>query len=72
MVDIGGRGIIGAAQQVYEEGLYLPITKIVDQGEMNQWLIDIIAANVREPMQVIGDIYSEIASNEVGGSGWSP
>ena len=58
---------MGAAQQVYEEGLYLPITKIVDKGEMNQWLIDIIVANVREPVQVIGDIYSEISSNEVGG-----
>ena len=34
---------------------------------MNQWLIDIIVANVREPVQVIGDIYSEISSNEVGG-----
>jgi N-methylhydantoinase B/oxoprolinase/acetone carboxylase alpha subunit len=67
VVDIGGRGIVGAAQQVYEEGLYLPITKIVDRGEVNEWLIDIIKANVREPIQVIGDIYSEIASNEVGG-----
>ena len=67
VVDIGGRGIIGAAKQVYEEGIYIPITKIVDRGEMNQWLIDIIKANVREPIQVIGDIYSEIASNEVGG-----
>ena len=67
VVDIGGRGIMGAAQQVYEEGLYIPITKIVDSGEMNQWLIDIITANVREPVQVIGDIYSEIASNDVGG-----
>ncbi|MFI5002699.1 MAG: hydantoinase B/oxoprolinase family protein [Reyranellales bacterium] len=67
VVDIGGRGIVGAAQQVYEEGLYVPITKIVDRGEINEWLIDIIKANVREPVQVIGDIYSEIASNEVGG-----
>jgi N-methylhydantoinase B len=67
VVDIGGRGIIGEAKQVYEEGIYLPITKIVDRGEMNEWLIDIIRANVREPVEVIGDIYSEIASNEVGG-----
>ena len=67
VVDIGGRGIIGEARQVYEEGIYLPITKIVDRGEVNEWLIDIIKANVREPVQVIGDIYSEIASNEVGG-----
>jgi N-methylhydantoinase B len=67
VVDIGGRGIMGAANQVYEEGLYIPITKIVDRGEVNQWLVDIIIANVRESVQVIGDIYSEIASNEVGG-----
>jgi N-methylhydantoinase B len=67
VVDLGGRGIIGEARQVYEEGIYLPITKIVDRGEVNEWLIDIIKANVREPVQVIGDIYSEIASNEVGG-----
>ena len=67
VVDIGGRGIIGEAKQVYEEGIYIPITKIVDRGEMNEWLIDIIKANVREPVQVIGDIYSEISSNEVGG-----
>ena len=30
VVDIGGRGIVGAANQVYEEGIYIPITKIVD------------------------------------------
>src|SRR5476651_2437221 len=67
VVDIGGRGIVGAAQQVYEEGLYIPITKIIEKGRVNQWLVDMIAANVREPVQVIGDIYSLIASNEVGG-----
>jgi len=67
VVDIGGRGIVGAAQQVYEEGIYIPITKIIDKGRVNQWLVDLIAANVREPIQVIGDIYSLISSNEVGG-----
>src|SRR5258708_23406647 len=66
VVDIGGRGIVGAAQQVYEEGIYIPITKIVDRGKVNQWLVDLIAANVREPIQVIGDIYSLISSNESG------
>ena len=67
VVDIGGRGIVGAANQVYEEGLYIPITKIVDKGKVNQWLVDLIAANVREPIQAIGDIYSLISSNEIGG-----
>jgi N-methylhydantoinase B len=67
VVDIGGRGIVGAAQQVYEEGIYIPITKIIDKGKVNEWLMDLIAANVREPIQVLGDIYSLISSNEIGG-----
>src|SRR5687767_11325707 len=67
VVDIGGRGIVGAAQQVHEEGIYIPITKIVSRGRVNQWLLDLIAANVREPIQVIGDIYSLISSNDIGG-----
>src|ERR1044072_8757423 len=67
VVDMGGRGIVGAAQQVYEEGIYIPITKIIDKGKVNQWLMDLIAANVHEPIQVLGDIYSLISSNEIGG-----
>ncbi len=66
VVDIGGRGVPGAANQVYEEGLNLPILKLVDRGRMNDWLIEIVAANVRELVQVVGDIYSEIACNEIG------
>ena len=46
VVDIGGRGIVGAAQQVYEEGIYIPITKIIDKGKVNQWLMDLIAARL--------------------------
>jgi N-methylhydantoinase B len=64
--DIGGRGIPGAASQVYEEGLNLPIVKLVEEGRVNEWLLDIVRANVREPVQAIGDIYSEIACNEIG------
>ena len=67
VVDIGGRGVPGAASQVYEEGLNLPIMKLVAQGRMNDPLIELIAANVREPIQVVGDIYSEVACNEIGG-----
>ncbi len=64
--DIGGVGIPGGARQVFEEGLNIPIMKLVDQGRMNEWLLDIVRANVREPIQVIGDIYAEIACNEIG------
>lgn len=66
LVDIGGRGVPGEARQVYEEGLYIPIMKLVDAGTLNQSLLVLMRANVREPIQVIGDIYSQIACNNVG------
>ncbi|MBN8873505.1 MAG: hydantoinase B/oxoprolinase family protein [Rhodospirillales bacterium] len=67
VVDIGGVGVSGGGKQIYEEGLFLPPTKIVEAGRLNQWLVDIIAANVRESVQVLGDVFSEISSNDVGG-----
>ena len=66
VVDIGGRGISGEARQVFEEGLRLPVLKLADAGAMNESLLAIVAANVREPVQVVGDIYSEVACNEIG------
>ncbi len=66
VVDIGGRGITGEARQVFEEGLRLPVLKLVDRGRMDEALLEVVQANVREPVQVIGDIYSEVACNEIG------
>ena len=45
-------------------------TDQVEQHALEKLLrknLDLIAANVREPIQVIGDIYSLISSNEIGG-----
>ena len=67
MMDIGGRVLGADARSVYEEGLAIPIMKLVDQGEINKDLIRIISANVRVPDPVLGDIHAMIAANEVGG-----
>ncbi|WP_108663682.1 hydantoinase B/oxoprolinase family protein [Acuticoccus kandeliae] len=67
VVDIGGLGMTIASRQIYEEGLYLPVVPIVKAGIVNDWLFDIIGANVRERAQVLGDIQSEIVCNELGG-----
>ena len=56
----------GAAKQVYEEGIYIPITKIVDKGVMNDWLIDIIKANVRVPSRAMGDMRAQLAAIRTG------
>ncbi|NNK77972.1 MAG: hydantoinase B/oxoprolinase family protein [Litoreibacter sp.] len=66
VVDIGGRGFGADANSVYEEGLYIPIMKFAERGEVDRTLIRIIRGNVREPDQLVGDIYALATCNEIG------
>lgn len=66
IVDIGGRGFGADAASIYEEGLYIPIMKFATDGEVDQTLVRIIRGNVREPDQLIGDIYALATCNEIG------
>ena len=66
VVDVGGRGFGADANSVYEEGIYLPIMKFAERGEVDRTLIHILRGNVREPDQLIGDIYALTACNETG------
>lgn len=66
IVDIGGRGFGADANSVYEEGLYIPIMRFADQGEVDKTLMTIIRGNVREPDQLVGDIYALATCNEIG------
>ena len=66
ITDIGGRGFGADANSVYEEGLYIPIMKFADRGEVDRTLISIIRGNVREPDQLVGDLYALATCNEVG------
>ncbi|MFT5648842.1 MAG: N-methylhydantoinase B [Yoonia sp.] len=66
VVDIGGRGFGPDASEVYEEGLLIPIMKFATCGEVSKDLIRMVRANVREPVQVVGDMYSLAACNAAG------
>ncbi len=66
VVDIGGRGFGPDGRQVFEEGMLIPIMPLARAGRMNEDLLDLVRANVREPRQVVGDIFSCAASNEEG------
>ncbi len=66
IVDIGGRGFGADANSVYEEGLYIPIMKLAERGVIDKTLIQIIRGNVREPDQLVGDIYALSTCNEIG------
>ena len=65
-IDIGGRGLSADAQEVYEEGLQIPITKLYDAGRPNEELLKILKANVRAPEEVLGDLHAQVAGNQVG------
>ena len=66
VIDIGGRGMGPDARQVFEEGLYVPIMRFASASGINETLVEIVKANVREPVQVVGDIYSLAGCNDVG------
>ena len=65
-MDIGGRTLGAGARQVYEEGVNVPIMYLFREGRLNEDLIAILRANVREPDQVVGDLYAQQAGNDVG------
>ena len=67
IADVGGRGFGPDAQEVYEEGLNIPICHLFQGGERNETLMSILAANVRDPVVAEGDLYSLAACNESGG-----
>jgi len=66
VVDIGGLGMGPDGRQVFEEGLSIPIMPLAREGKMNEDLMAMVRANVREPLQVEGDIYALCACNEEG------
>src|ERR671911_722435 len=67
-LDVGGRGLGADARQVYEEGLFVPVTRLFAGGEPNEELFRMIRANVRTPFEVVGDLYAQAGSNDVGGA----
>src|SRR6185295_10021430 len=67
VVDIGGIGFGPDGMQVYHEGLFVPIVKLVEAGRMSEAVLKMVRANVREPLQVEGDLYALVACNEIGG-----
>ena len=66
LVDMGGVGQTPEGRQIWHEGLFIPLLRLARAGEMNEDLLSMIRANVREPVQVIGDVYALIACNDIG------
>jgi N-methylhydantoinase B len=66
-IDIGGRGFGAGGREVYEEGLFIPFSRLYRAGRPNEDVLRFIRANVRLPDEVLGDLHAQVVANEVGG-----
>ncbi len=64
--DVGGYGIGAGARDCFEEGLWIPICKLMRAGERNEDVWKFILSNVRQPDHMAGDLHAQMASGEVG------
>jgi len=67
--DVGGPvpgSISGRARSVFEEGLRLPVIRIVRAGELDEDLLALIAHNTRDPDERTLDLKVQIATNDRG------
>lgn len=66
LVDLGGQGMGPEGSDIFDEGLRIPPCRLVEGGEVNALLLEIIKTNSREPVANEGDIYALIACCEIG------
>ena len=65
MPDIGGRVRAIEAREVFEEGLHIPLAKLVHAGRTDETMVQLIRANVRTPDMTMGDIWAQAGANEL-------
>lgn len=63
IIDMGGRGFGPDSRQVYEEGINIPIMPLAREGQLNEDLLEILRTNVRQPIEMEGDLHSQMACN---------
>ena len=66
IADVGGLGFGPDGRQVFEEGLNIPMGYLFRAGRPNEVLLEILRANVRDPMSAEGDLHSLAACNRAG------
>ncbi|MGQ0567991.1 MAG: hydantoinase B/oxoprolinase family protein [Armatimonadota bacterium] len=67
VTDLGGALDANTVREAYEEGLLIPVARLYEEGCLNTIVEEFVAANVRVPEMVLGDIHAQVASNQAGG-----
>src|SRR5207237_5960552 len=57
--DTGGKIRSAESKEVFEEGLQIPVMKVMRRGEIDATFERILRKNVRVPDQVMGDLYAQ-------------
>ncbi|WP_435077586.1 hydantoinase B/oxoprolinase family protein [Halococcus sp. AFM35] len=68
--DVGGMtpgSMPAGARDIHQEGLRLPPTRLVESGEINADVRELILANVRNERERWADLRAQLAANERGG-----
>lgn len=68
-IDLGGTqpgSTPFGVSEIYQEGLQIPVVKLISGGEVQQDLFSLIAENVRVPKVLSGDLWAEVAANNTG------
>jgi 5-oxoprolinase (ATP-hydrolysing) len=64
--DIGGTKDSLRAREIYEEGFQIPPMKLYRAGVLNEDLVTLLRENVRKSADVLGDLHSFVAANQLG------
>jgi N-methylhydantoinase B len=67
--DVGGSvpgSIAGGLKSIFEEGIRIPVARIVRSGELQEDLLRLISNNTRDPEERVLDLKVQIATNKRG------
>jgi N-methylhydantoinase B len=68
--DVGGRypgaGTSGDSTEIFQEGIRIPPSRIVKQGNLQKEMLDILLSNMRNREEREGDLRAQIASLKLG------
>lgn len=67
--DVGGAAagsMSGALTEIYQEGLRIPMLRLMRQGELQEEILDLLLLNMRLPEERKGDLNAQIAACRLG------
>jgi N-methylhydantoinase B len=59
-------GSLPLSTELYQEGIIIPPVKLMEAGRTNDGVLALITANSRAPQDRIGDLYAQMAAQQVG------